>query len=74
VEFVVAEVEGRVDRFEGFEINVEFSFFSFVCDDVSKYIQLESASKVRLRLENIPAKHDKSVWGDSIVQFQSLLG
>jgi hypothetical protein len=35
VEFVVAEIEGRVDGFEGFEINVEFSFFSFVCDDVS---------------------------------------
>lgn len=45
VEFVVAQVEGRVDGFEGFEINVEFSFFSFVCDDVSKYIQLECFTK-----------------------------
>src|SRR5271170_6863621 len=35
VEFVVAEVEGCVDGFEGFEINVEFSLFTFVCDDVS---------------------------------------
>jgi hypothetical protein len=35
VEFIVAEVQGSVDRFEGFEINVEFALFAFVCDDVT---------------------------------------
>ena len=37
VELVVAEVQGCIDRFERFEINVEFSLFSFIRDNVSKY-------------------------------------
>ena len=69
VEFVVAEVEGRIDGFEGFEINIEFSFFSFVCDDVSKYIQLESASKVRSRLETYPQNTTSPLGGTRLYNF-----
>jgi hypothetical protein len=32
VEFVVAEVEGCVDGFEGFKVDVNFAFFAFVGD------------------------------------------
>lgn len=32
VELVVAEVEGSVDGFERFKVDVYFAFFSFVCD------------------------------------------
>jgi len=32
VELVVTEVEGGVDGFEGFKVDVYFTFFAFVCD------------------------------------------
>jgi len=39
VEFIVAEVEGRVDGFEGFEIDVEFALFALVCDDFADILE-----------------------------------
>ncbi len=33
MELVVTEVEGGVDGFEGFKVDVDFTFFAFVCDD-----------------------------------------
>ena len=35
VEFVVAQVEGGIDGLEGLEVDVDFSFFAFRCDDFS---------------------------------------
>ena len=35
MEFIVTEVKGRVDGLEGFKVDVEFSLFAFVCDDVA---------------------------------------
>ena len=71
MEFVVAEVERRVDGLEGFEINVEFALLAFVGDDVT-------AEKVSVcwglqSVTGVPAK-DNAVGGDSVVEFESLLG
>ena len=33
MEFVVAKVEGGIDGLEGFEINIDFSFFAFRCQN-----------------------------------------
>jgi len=33
MEFVIAEVEGGIDRFEGFEIDVDFSLLAFGCQN-----------------------------------------
>ena len=35
MEFIVTEVKGRIDRFERFEIDVEFTLFTLVCDDLA---------------------------------------
>ena len=39
MEFIVAEVEGRVDGFEGLEIDVEFALFALVCDDFADILE-----------------------------------
>ena len=35
MEFIVAEVKGGINRFEGFKVNIEFSLFSFIGDNIA---------------------------------------
>jgi hypothetical protein len=84
VEFVVAEVQGGIDRFEGFEIDVEFALFAFVCDDVSVdhvswQVQLLCdlfglADLPGGEVLDVPTEDDKPVGRYFIVEFEPLLG
>jgi hypothetical protein len=59
VEFIVAEVKRGIDWFERFKVNVEFSLFSLVGDNVTI---LDVSSR------GIPAEHDEAIWRNSVVQ------
>ena len=61
VEFVVAEVKGSIDWFEGFKINIEFALFSFISNDVPEIRYVGD--------RNLPAEYNKTIGRNPIVQF-----
>ena len=66
MEFVVAEVERRVDGFEGFKVDVDFFLFSLVGDDGSTVEDESVLWTLGVELETLLGGSDGSEDGKTV--------
>jgi len=66
VEFVVAKIEGGVDRLEGLEVNVDLSLLPFASNDFTAVHDEAVRRDLGVELEALLSRSDSRQYGETV--------